>query len=120
MENKTVTSQNSRNLVAYFILAYVISWAIEIPLALARQGIIQPILPQWFHYLVAYGPMLSALIVTWATQGHQGLKEILGRITRWRVAGIWWLAALSPLIVGFVIVLAMNFLTDKKIWWWSN
>jgi len=115
MENKTVTSQNSRGLVAYFILAYGIAWAIEIPLALAKQGMIQPILPSWFHYLVAYGPALSALIVTWATQGKQGLKENWGRITRWQVGGIWWLAALSPLIVGLVVALLMNFLTDNQI-----
>lgn len=115
MENKTATSQNSRNLVAYFILACAISWAIEIPLALAKQGMIQPIFPQWFHYFLSYGPMLSALIVTGATQGQQGLKEIWGRIIKWRVGGIWWLAALFPLIAGFVLVLAMNFLTDNKI-----
>ena len=115
MEDKTITSQSYRNLVAYFILAYVISWIIGIPLALGKQGIIQPIFPQWFHYFVAYGPMLSALIVTWATQGQLGVKELWGRITKWRVGGIWWLVALSPLIIGFLITLAMNFLTNNKI-----
>ena len=115
MENKTVPSQNSRNLAAFFILAFIISWAIEIPLALAQQGLIQPIVPEWFHYLAAYGPMLSALIVTWATEGQKGRHELWVRITKWRVGGIWWLAALSPLIVGFVVVLVMNFIADTKI-----
>lgn len=111
MKSKT----NFRHLLAYFILAYAISWAIGIPLALAKQGMIKPIIPQWFHYFVAYGPMLSALIVTWATQGQQGLKELWQRITKWRVRGFWWLAALSPLIIGFGILLAMNVLTNNKI-----
>ena len=115
MENKEVTSQNFRRLVAYFILAYVISWTIEIPMALTKQGIIQPIFPEWFHYFLSYGPMLSALIITWATQGQQGLKELWSRITRWRVGGIWWLVALSPLIIGFVVVQAMNLFTSNKI-----
>lgn len=115
MEHNTVTSQHSKNLIAYFVLACAISWAIEIPLGLAQKGIIQPLFPQWVHYFLSYGPMLSALIVTWATQGQQGLKELWGRITKWRVGGIWWLAALSPLIIGFVMVLAMNLLTDNKI-----
>lgn len=115
MENNAVTSQNSKNLVAYFILAFAISWGIEIPLALAKQGMIQPLFPQWVHYFMAYGPMLAALIVTGATQGQQGIKELWGRITKWRVGGIWWLAALFPLIAGFVLGLAMNFLTDNKI-----
>lgn len=115
MENKAATSQNSRNLIAYFILAYTISWAIAIPLALAKRGLIQPIFPQWFHYFVAYGPILSALIVTWATQGQEGLREIWGRMTKWRVGAIWWLAALSPVIIGLVSALIMNLLTTNKI-----
>lgn len=115
MEHKTATSQNSRNLVVYFVLACAISWAIEIPLALTKQGIIQPIFPQWVHYFLSYGPMLSALIVTWATQGQQGLKELWRRITRWQVGGVWWLIALSPLIVGLGMVLAMNLFTDNRI-----
>lgn len=114
MENNTVPSPNTRNLAAYFIFAYGISWAIAIPLALAKQGLIQAIFPPWFHYLVAYGPILSALIVTAATQGKQGLKELWGRITRWRVGGTWWLVAVSPLIIGALVILVMDRLTGNK------
>ena len=115
MKNKTATSQKSKNLVAYFILAYVFAWAIEIPLALAKQGVIQPILPPWFHYLVAYAPMLSALIVTWGTQGRQGIKELWERITRWRMGGIWWVVAFSPLLLGLLVILVMNLISPHKI-----
>jgi membrane protease YdiL (CAAX protease family) len=115
MKDKTTGSQNSRNLAVYFILAYAISWVIGIPLALAKQGIIQPVFPEWFHYFVAYGPTLSALIVTWATQGQQGLKELWGRMIKWRVGVIWWLVALSPLIIGFFVALVLNLLTNNRI-----
>lgn len=115
MDPNTANSQNSKNLVAYFVLACTISWAIEIPLALAKQGLIQPIFPPWVHYFLSYGPMISALIVTWVTQGRQGLKELWARLARWRVGGIWWLAALSPIIIGFLMVLAMNLFTNNKI-----
>lgn len=115
MEYNTAKSSNSRELIAYFVLAYAISWAIGIPLALAKQGIIQPIFPFWFHYLVAYGPLLSALIVTWTTRGPQGMKELWGRIVRWRVGGPWWLVALSPLLIGLVLLLAMNLLSGADI-----
>ena len=115
MEDKTISPQNSKTLIAYFILAYVISWGFGIPLALSKQGIIQPIFPQWFHYFVAYGPMLSALIVTRATQGQQGVKELWGRITKWQVGGIWWLFAFSPLIIGFILALGLNSLTNHKV-----
>jgi len=59
--------------------------------------------------------MLSALIVTLATQGQKGIKELWGRITKWRVGGLWWFAALSPLIVGLFVALVMNLLTAKRL-----
>ncbi len=115
MKKNLTISQSSRNLIVYFILAYLISWTIGVPLALAKQRHIKPVFPEWFHYLVAYGPMLSALIVVWATQGQKGIKELWGRITKWRVEGIWWLVALSPLIIGFLVALLINCLTNNKI-----
>lgn len=115
MENKSVKSQRSKHLVAYFFFAYAISWAIGIPLALAKQRIIHPIFPEWLHYFVAYGPMLSALLITGATQGQQGIKELWGRIAKWHVGNNWWLVAVSPLIVGLALVVGVNLLTSNKM-----
>lgn len=103
------------HLVAYFALAYAISWSIAIPLALANQGIIEPILPQWAHYFVAYGPILSALIVTWITEGRPGLREIGSRIAMWNIHPMWWIVALSPLVLGFVVALSLNVVTGSQI-----
>src|SRR5689334_13535434 len=110
MENNTITSSDNKELAVYFILAYAISWAIGIPLALAKQGMIQPIFPFWFHYLVAYGPLLSALIVTWTMRGPQGIKELWERITHGRVGGAWWLVGFSPLLIGLILLLVVNVL----------
>lgn len=115
MKKNFAFSHDTKNLIAYFILAYAISWAIGIPLALGKQGIIHPILPLWTHYFVAFGPMLSALIVTWVSQGQTGLKEMGKRMVMWKTAPIWWFVALSPLIIGFVVVLIMNFTVGNKI-----
>lgn len=108
MNSISTSSRVSRDLVAYFILSFAISWSIAIPLALAHNGIIPEILPHWTYYLVAYGPMLSALIVTGIRQGAPGLKEIGARMTRWRVALKWWLVGFSPLIIGYVVILLLN------------
>ncbi|HZD57160.1 MAG TPA: hypothetical protein VE136_10580, partial [Anaerolineales bacterium] len=54
--------QNS--LVAYFVIAYAISWAFMLPLALSAQGLIQKQFPYALYYLASTGPALSALIVT--------------------------------------------------------
>jgi len=100
---------------AYFLFAYLISWSIGIPLALANQGIIPAILPEWTHYLVGYGPLLSALIVTAISQEMPGLKDLGGRMFMWRVCPKWWLVSFSPLIIGFVAILIINRFAGSQI-----
>jgi membrane protease YdiL (CAAX protease family) len=107
------TIQN-RSLIAYFILAYLISWCVGVPLALAHQGIIPQILPAWAHYFVAYGPMLSALIVTGMSRGVPGLKDLGGRMVR-RASPKWWFVALSPLLAGYVVLLIQNLFRAERL-----
>ena len=114
MQNNAASS-NTKNLIAYFVLSYAISWAIGIPLALSAQGIIPQVFPQWAHYFVAYGPMLAAMIVTFATQGKSGLQELGKRMVMWRVPVIWWLVAVSPLLIGFVVAVIFNLTTGSDV-----
>jgi uncharacterized protein len=67
MKNALVAWLRRHSVVAYFILAYALSWAIEIPLAFSAHGWLRPPLPPSLHYLASFGPLLSALIVTAAT-----------------------------------------------------
>lgn len=60
--------------VAFFFLAWLISWTTMVPLALAHQGLIAP-LPGWLHYLSAYGPLLSALLVSALAEGGVGVRR---------------------------------------------
>lgn len=95
-------------LVLYFVLAYAFSWAIGIPLALSENGIIPPIFPEWAHYFIAFGPTLSAIILTGSFEGKDGLRRLLSRVTRWRVGLRWWVIALLPLLVGLVVALVLR------------
>jgi membrane protease YdiL (CAAX protease family) len=97
------------------MLAYTISWVIGVPLALANQGVIPPLLPPGTHYLVAFGPMISALIVTGIGQGLPGLKELGGRMIKWRVPPKWWIIAFSPLVIGFLVILILNGFAGSRI-----
>ena len=99
-------------LVVYFILAYVITWIIVLPVVASAQGFISvPASLYALHYLSAYGPLLAAVIVTTITDGGDGLRELFGRMIKWRV-GLGWVlvAALSPLALfglAALIVLAV-------------
>jgi len=93
--------QNS--VLSYILLAYGITWLIALPLVLSYQGLIAIEVPFALHYILPFGPMLSALIVTAVTSGTSGLREILSRMSKWRIKPIWFLIALfSVWILYFV------------------
>lgn len=101
----------SRVIGVYFLLAYLISWCAWAPLALQGQGMASGV-PAWLHLAGAYGPFLAAFIVTAWTAGHTGVRELLGRLTRWRIGGDWLLiAALSLVAVFGAVALALRLVT---------
>jgi membrane protease YdiL (CAAX protease family) len=88
-----------RSLVAFFVLAYGLSWAWVIPLAVSHQVVGRG--HSWpTHYPMLFGPAVAALLVVAATTGRSGIAELLRRMVWWRVGWRWWLVAFSP--VAFV------------------
>jgi membrane protease YdiL (CAAX protease family) len=59
--------------------------------------------------------MLAAILVTWASEGRQGLKELGSRMVKWNVRPIWWIVALSPLAIGLATALALNAFAGSQI-----
>jgi membrane protease YdiL (CAAX protease family) len=94
--------------VAFFVLAYVISWAFEIPLVAVKQGWIQLQIPFAIHYLAAFGPMLSALIVTTIVEGSSGMRDLFSGLFKWRIGWRWILfSVLAPLALFALAAVAM-------------
>ena len=96
-------------LLMFFVLAYALSWAVEIPLALRARGLITAPIPWSLHYLAAYGPMAAAVVVTGVTDGQKGLRELFGRMLKWRVRPMWWLVALAPLVLYALVAVVLRF-----------
>jgi membrane protease YdiL (CAAX protease family) len=105
----------NHSLFAYFILAYFFSWIIAIPLALQARGVIQTQITRSLHYLIAYGPMLAALMVTGLTSGTIGLQKLWSRMTKWRIKPGWWLVAVSPLGIYLLAGTALWALQGQKM-----
>ena len=108
MSDSSVSPAHPQRLITFFILAFLISWSIGVPLALAQQGVIPEILPLWTHYRVAFGPMLSAFIVIGVNQGLPKLKDFGKRMLIRQVCLKWWIVGFSPLIFGGIIVWILN------------
>lgn len=104
--------------LAYFILTLAISWSIELPLVASAQGWIATPVPFAIHYLASFGPLLAALIMTWITGGADGLKELWGRVTKWRVGPTGaTFAFLSPVVLFVLAALVVWLLSGGE---WPN
>jgi membrane protease YdiL (CAAX protease family) len=82
-------------MLAFFVLAYVLSWA---PWPLAAAGV----LPEEISFFPG-GPLVAALVVIAVTDGRRGYRQLLTRLVRWRVGWLWYVVALG-LPVALVLV----------------
>jgi len=78
---------------AFFALAYVFAWSWWIPLAVAG-AVVRPGVGWPTHMIGLCGPALAAVAVTAIVDGRAGLRDLAGRMTRWRIgrAGVVMLA----------------------------
>jgi uncharacterized protein len=84
-QNAVSTAVRRQPLLAFFVLAFALTWAA---------------LP-WDSFM-AGGPLIAALVVTGIADGRRGLRELGGRIIRWRVGWQWYAAAIGiPLGLAF-------------------
>jgi uncharacterized protein len=78
------------SLVAYFALAYVLTWITTLPLVLSQRGLAVINLPEGLLLILLLlatyiGPLPAALIVTGIVEGKPGVKQLLRRMVQWRV-----------------------------------
>lgn len=100
-----------RYLVVYFVLAYTITWLIWLPFWGPKFGIsVQPFFPDQ-HYAGSMGPALAAFIMSFVASGREGVRNLLSRIFRWKVAFYWYAVVFAGMFLIFLLasVLAQQF-----------
>ena len=100
-------------LIAYFVLAYALTWVFVIPILLSQRGLNLVTLPDellLILFLVSTfsGPTPAALIVTRLTEGKEGVSKLLKGMLQWRVGFQWILIALIGYPVIFLIGLLVT------------
>lgn len=97
-------------LAAYLGIAYALSWAYWVPLAIGPRttapGVGWP-----SHMPGLFGPAIAAIVVTAIVGGRSGLSDIWRRLTLWRV-GWWWLSVIAILAAGGLGILVASDITD--------
>jgi membrane protease YdiL (CAAX protease family) len=97
-------------LIAYFLIAYAGCWLLAIPLVFSQRGLgvinIPDGLALALFLLPSFtGPFFAAIFVTAATQGRDGVRQLLGQVMRWRVGARWYLVA----FIGYPAIFALGY-----------
>jgi membrane protease YdiL (CAAX protease family) len=104
-----------RAIICYFGLTFLISWAVEFLLIASenRWGGIS--LPPAVHYLAAYGPMVAGLVMTGWFRGGAGLRELFGRVAKWRVGWGWFAISLISPAALFAVGVLVAWIVEGKL-----
>jgi membrane protease YdiL (CAAX protease family) len=90
-------------LTAYFAIAYLVTWALLLPLALSARGVLAAHIPPEWHALGALGPLTAAFLVTRAGGGAPAVRAWLSGFMRWRTHPGWWLLAVGSPFALFAV-----------------
>jgi CAAX protease family protein len=101
-------------IAAYFLLTFLISWAAALAVV-ARSFFSGQLIPKTLGLLVfpamLLGPSVSGILLTALIDGRAGLRDLLSRICKWKVAPHWY----AVLLIPPVLVLATLFLLRLTI-----
>jgi membrane protease YdiL (CAAX protease family) len=116
--SRITTTTKAFPLVAYFILAYALSWLILVPAGL---GLLPESSAGVLSWLPPFGPAVAAFIVTGLTGGRPAVGQLLRRLVQWRVGVGWYLLVILgiPLaeLMGAFAVLGTVSLDDLARNW---
>src|SRR5215218_6368107 len=94
-------------LLSYFALAFAVSWGVVLIVIVVGHGSILATKEQ-FETLIPFvgpavllGPSVAGILLTGLLYGKAGFRDLLARMTRWRVGARWYAVALltAPLLV---------------------
>lgn len=110
MQNQSPTSTTSafdlwikqNQILAFFILAYAISWVLSIPFILKEWGVLAGDY-RLFFIIKSFGPYLAALILSYRLEGKEGLTRFRSKIRQYKVGTIWYLISLIGIPALFIL-----------------
>ncbi len=105
----------------FFLLTFALSWLIWIPLALSHFDIgpfkISEETSSIVRLLGVLMPAASAVLLSLFTGGGAAVRQLMARLTIWRVGWQWWVAAalVQPLLLAFAAMLYNAFGGQPRI-----
>lgn len=104
--NKSAKIQSDKPLVIFFGLAFVIAWGLMSLAIVNHYGWMEfapPVEP--FLILGSWVPNLAAfMVVAWVLRRKGGIRKLFLGWIRYRVAPVWYLVILSPILIGILTI----------------
>ena len=111
-------SRHNSNLVAFFIISFIITWLFQLPRVLADNGLVQ--LPSILSRLSTFamiGPFAAAFWLTYRVGGRQGMKALWKRGWNFKFEKIWLLVVfLIPAVTSGLTILVINLMGGEILW----
>ncbi len=96
-------------IAAYFLFAFAITWALDLPMVLGRNGlglfpyeVPEALFAILFILSVFIGPTLGAFLVTNVLEGKAGMRKLFRRYGQWRVGLPWYAIAVLGLPMIYI------------------
>jgi CAAX protease family protein len=99
-------------LIAYFVLAYALTWPFVLPIAISQRGVGWIVLPDSLLLVLLItstftGPMPAAFVLTGLIDGRAGVRALLRRMIDWRVGIGWYLLVIVGYPVAMIAVVSV-------------
>lgn len=88
-----------KKIYQYFFFAFLISWVLWSPFYFSK------CVSEFWALPGAWGPTISAILVTWMHDGKTGVKQLLKKLLIWRVSIKYYLFAIG--LSAFLVIAAM-------------
>lgn len=86
-------------LVAFYILAFAITWLAWMPQAAYSHGLF-PFDSPIFYFIGGIGPMAAAYIVLRVQHGKEAIDKLFAPLLHWKVSVTWYIVA----VLGFALI----------------
>jgi uncharacterized protein len=108
-------------LLSYFALAFALSWGVVLIVIVVGHGSILATKEQ-FETLIPFvgpamllGPSVAGILLTGLLYGKAGFRDLLARMTRWRVGARWYAVALLTAPLVFTAILLALSLRSREL-----
>jgi uncharacterized protein len=93
---RAATRERAPLLLVFLVVAYAAAWlSFAVPILASEGALTLPVPQALFFALATFGIGLAGVGAVAAESGRTGVHDLLGRIVRWRVRPVWYLAAFA-------------------------